>query len=74
MKKLANLKGVKALSNKEQKDINGGFTLPSQPTDCGCIQWSTPILPFDIPHLEIVLVDCNSTCPDGSAPISGLGR
>ena len=75
MKKLANLKGAKALNKKEQKEINGGgFTLPFEPTDCGCIQASTPIFPWDIPYLEIVLVDCNSTCPDGSDPIPGLGR
>jgi len=76
MKKSANLKGVKTLNMKEQKAIHGGNNhfLPTPPSDCGCIQSSTPIFPWDIPYLEIVLVDCNSTCPDGSPPIPGLGQ
>ena len=76
MKKLINLKGAKALNKKEQKEINGGGWpfLPTPPSDCGCIQYSTPYLPYEVPYLEIVLVDCNSTCPDGSTPVSGLGQ
>ena len=74
MKKLTNLKGTKVLNKKEQKSIHGGFTLPTEPSDCACIQSSTPIFPWDIPYLEIVPVDCNSTCPDGSDPIPGLGQ
>ncbi len=74
MKKLANLNGVKTLNKIDQKSINGGFTLPTEPNDCGCIVTSTPIFPYDIPYLEIILVDCNSTCPDGSTPVSGLGQ
>ncbi len=69
MKKLANLKGAKALDSKEQKTIKGGFTLPfPPPTDCGCIIIGAG------GYLEIVLADCNSPCPDGSNPIPGLGR
>ena len=78
MKKLANLKGAKTLNNKEQKGIKGGITftppLPSGDQDCACIQWSIPFFQFERPRLEIVSVDCNSTCPDGSTPVSGLGH
>ena len=76
MKKLSKLTGAKSLNKKEQKAIHGGDYpfLPTPPSDCGCIQYSTPIFPWDIPTLEIVLVDCNSTCPDGSDPVSGLGQ
>ncbi len=68
MKKIANLKGAKALNKKEQKSIHGGFTLPTEPTDCGCIVVGSG------GYLEIVLADCFSPCPDGSDPVPGLGR
>ncbi|MFK8103104.1 MAG: hypothetical protein AB8G15_11285 [Saprospiraceae bacterium] len=66
MKKLNQLNGAKPLNKKEQQSINGGLILPTERNNCGCIVYNGL-------YLEIVAVDCNTTCPDGSTPVSGLG-
>ena len=68
MKKLANLKGAKALNKKEQIEINGGgFLFPPSYDDCICI--------FMGPGGFLVLTSAgrDGTCPDGSPPDCGFG-
>ena len=64
MKKLAKLKGVKALSNKEQKDINGGLTLPLPNGNqyFGCLYMGPG------GNLIIDTPDEDGLCPDGYPP------
>ncbi len=66
MKKLRDLKDAKILDSGQQKLITGGF-LPLGRFCCGCIT------PNSNGILEIIEVDCNSDCPDGSPSVSGLG-
>ena len=69
MKKLANLKGAKALNKKQQKDIKGdGFTFPPTYEDCICIYMG----PNGYLVLEF-LGRNNTVCPDGSPPDCGFG-
>ncbi len=63
MNKLSKLKGVKALSNKEQKSIHGGFMPPLEPTFCICIVIDSR------GFFGLAEADCFSPCPDGSNPI-----
>lgn len=68
MKKLTKLIGVKALNNKEQKNIKGGgFEFPND--DCICIYMGPN------GYLVLDLVGRDGLCPDGSLPDCGfIGR
>ncbi len=67
MNKIKNIAGITVLSKSNQKNVFGG-DLTNHREGCGCIIRGRG------GQLEIIVVDCNNVCPDGSTPISGLGH
>jgi len=53
LKKILKLEGAKALKKTEQKEIKGGFTLPSDSIECLCI------FQGDRGFLELTDIPCN---------------
>ncbi|WP_459212684.1 hypothetical protein [Aquimarina rhabdastrellae] len=66
MKEIRKIKTASLLTKKEQQSIQGGIGILDTREACACIVLGPR------GYLEIVPVDCDSLCPDGSQSISGL--
>ncbi|NER13101.1 hypothetical protein GWK08_06600 [Leptobacterium flavescens] len=67
LKNILKLKGARTLNKEELKKVGGGFPFPPPAEGCGCIVVGRS------GNEEIEIVDCDAICPDGSAPVPGLG-
>ena len=64
LKKISNINGAEALSNKEQKTIKGGFNFPPFPGGDCCV---CTFFPAGSPYMVLITQSCDDPCPQNGA-------